>query len=135
VVEIHPEPGKYAMAVSLKPASVQDKPPYLQKRGSGNDAAYGFTLDFDFHTPFQKRASNMQIGIDYSDLSRLFGVLSLVSGLRNLNTKTPFTNTKAKAIQVQREKVSLKLIKKHGGDLEVLVGSYLARTETKYTRP
>lgn len=33
------------MAVSLEPAAVQDKPPYLQKRGLGNETDYDFTFD------------------------------------------------------------------------------------------
>jgi chitinase len=62
------------MAVSLEPAAVQDKPPYLQKRGLGNETVHDFTFDLISYA-FQKRASNVQVRIDYTDVPGYWGAI------------------------------------------------------------
>lgn len=69
IVEMPPHcgPGKYAIAVSLKPAASQERPSYLVKRGLESETVYDFTFDYDY-SPVTKRANaDVLVRLDYSD--------------------------------------------------------------------
>jgi hypothetical protein len=63
----HCGPGKYAIAVSLKLSSSQEKPPYLQKRGFKDSAVYDFTFDYDYSPVTKRSNSDILMRLDYSD--------------------------------------------------------------------